>query len=45
MGGDGGALLGLVVTVGPLGYIIYQTQARSAIVTRYRMREPNLIKP
>ncbi|HIK11017.1 MAG TPA: serine/threonine protein kinase [Oscillatoriaceae cyanobacterium M33_DOE_052] len=39
------SLLGLVGSVVPLGYIIYQTQARSAIVTRYRMREPNLIKP
>ncbi len=38
-------LLGLLVSMVPLGYIIYQTQERSAIVTRYRMREPNLIKP
>ncbi|WP_199249049.1 serine/threonine-protein kinase [[Phormidium] sp. ETS-05] len=38
-------LLGLLVTVVPLGYIMYETQARSAIVTRYRQRQPNLIKP
>ncbi|GAB4287944.1 MAG: hypothetical protein Fur0025_21880 [Oscillatoriaceae cyanobacterium] len=38
-------LLGLLGTLVPLGYIIYQTHERSAIVTRYRQRQPKLIKP
>ena len=38
-------LLGLLGSVVPLGYIMYETRARSSFVTRYRQRQPNLIKP